>query len=774
MARKEDDWNDTALHYAASQGCLQSVQVVLAFGADLTARNFAGRTAADLAAAHNFSNIVQFLSSLSSNSIENIKVQKSFYEEKYFSKSEKNGIWELQNGCIKETTMTDGLREIAWEGIGSPGTSMKSSLRILRPLVVLTQLSGAVYIVWRALRSLRSGLGLIYSVAFWFVEFFAFLLSNCFMFALWNQIERSGKNLDDAMPSREDFPGVDVFIVCYSEPVEVIEATTIAAVNMDYPGDKLTVRVLDDGKNNSVKLTVERIQKQAAFMKRNVKIIYCTRDKVAGIPHHAKAGNINNCLLKSPNEMKSDFILVLDCDMIPSPAFLLRTLGHFYERPRHGGEGWAQKPYCAFLQTPQSFWNVDSSDELSNTALSFYHGYLLGRDGSGSCPCVGTGVVFSRSILLSNGGQTYGSVTEDYNTAMSLLASGFGSMYLSEPLVFGLAPDDIVSCFTQRLRWTMGSIQILFASNPLSVPGLSFGQSILFFEAAIQFFLSFGITFMALVPIIYLFTQYSPMVVAHLWEFCVVFGVFYLCNRVTMWWYHHSLALKGSSLEIWRGSQCFVWIAPNHIKAILKVVIAKTPILRQLQFEIGFAVTKKDKETSEGLTVLEIVSVTWPYFLYYIAYIAGVIYFIVTASLGWWSAWEIVIYISALAWGLLISLYIFPPISTLLPRVETDDGWEIVWQPHYDSNEFVKDSQGRLRIKSRSFQSTESKVSRSTFLSRKRSAQLTQRSASIPEGVVYRPFQKPQPEQAIVTSPFADSDDSDIEEVGIGGLALGS
>ncbi len=52
---------------------------------------------------------------------------------------------------------------------------------------------------------------------------------------------------------------------------------------------------------------------------------------------------------------------------------------------------------------------------------------LQGRDGIGACPCCGTGVVFRRDVLVSIG-QAYGSITEDYNTAMTLLSAGFATM----------------------------------------------------------------------------------------------------------------------------------------------------------------------------------------------------------------------------------------------------------------------------------------------------------------------------------------------------------
>lgn len=59
---------------------------------------------------------------------------------------------------------------------------------------------------------------------------------------------------------------------------------------------------------------------------------------------------------------------------------------------------------------------------------------------------------------------------------------------------------------------------------------------------------------------------------------------------------------------------------------------------------------------------------TWPFLLYYVAYAAGTIYVIVTAALGRYSAWQIVIFVSAMAWGALIVLCTWPPVATLLPR----------------------------------------------------------------------------------------------------------
>jgi cellulose synthase/poly-beta-1,6-N-acetylglucosamine synthase-like glycosyltransferase len=198
-------------------------------------------------------------------------------------------------------------------------------------------------------------------------------------------------------------------------------------------------------------------------MERHAQLVYTARTKSPGVTHHAKAGNINSALLNTPHAT-GDFVLVLDCDMIVHPEFLLRTLGHFYVETKAGNDvssakgqpatRWALKPKAALLQAPQDFWNVEAADPLGHCARFFYGPGLQGRDGANATPCCGTGVLFRRDILVSIGGQAYGSVTEDYNTAMHLLASGFANMYVNERLTFGMVPEDISGGWLARYLLT--------------------------------------------------------------------------------------------------------------------------------------------------------------------------------------------------------------------------------------------------------------------------------------------------------------------------------
>ncbi len=68
-----------------------------------------------------------------------------------------------------------------------------------------------------------------------------------------------------------------------------------------------------------------------------------------------------------------------------------------------------------------------------------------------------------------------------------------------------MAPDDVPSTFTQRLRWAQGAVQVYFRSHPLRIPGLSNIQSMLFYDACASHFVAPLIIIMALVPLIFLY-----------------------------------------------------------------------------------------------------------------------------------------------------------------------------------------------------------------------------------------------------------------------------
>ncbi len=79
----------------------------------------------------------------------------------------------------------------------------------------------------------------------------------------------------------DEWPAVDLLIPTYTEPLGVVRFTALAAMNIDWPADKLNVYILDDGKREEFRAFAEEAG-----------IGYMTRDD----NQHAKAGNLNHAL----------------------------------------------------------------------------------------------------------------------------------------------------------------------------------------------------------------------------------------------------------------------------------------------------------------------------------------------------------------------------------------------------------------------------------------------------------------------------------------------
>jgi cellulose synthase/poly-beta-1,6-N-acetylglucosamine synthase-like glycosyltransferase len=368
---------------------------------------------------------------------------------------------------------------------------------------------------------------------------YAFIICEqvCFLFAMthwvwmWNLKFRKRVTMDELNIEDADLPTIDILIPCYSEPREIVEMTLKACYDMDYPAHKITCWVCDDGKSDMMREMVEEVTRN---YKGGMNTRYVARIKTPGVPHHAKAGNLNNVILNEGSGMggfksSGQLLIVLDCDMIPEPC-MARTVAPFFFKklpagtPRldeEGGRIAAElDPSVGLLQTPQAFYNLDTNDLLGQSYAFFYECQLSGWDGSGCTPCCGTGVTFSRHAMETVGGFSVGSITEDFKTSLNMCANGFQCKYYLQRMTRGVSPKELNAFMIQRMRWAVGAIQILCGGNPLFTTGLHFRARWLYFFSTvgivyILFVVSMGIimysTILAGAPISFgptTFTQY--------------------------------------------------------------------------------------------------------------------------------------------------------------------------------------------------------------------------------------------------------------------------
>ncbi|OFI38745.1 cellulose synthase [Arthrobacter sp. SW1] len=240
-------------------------------------------------------------------------------------------------------------------------------LAAVRLLAALTVLTGLVYIVWRWTSSLNWAAWWI-SVPLVLAE--TYMLADVALFAL--TVARARRRPEPPAPPVG--ASVDVFITSYNEPVDLVLATALAAKGIRYPHHTW---ILDDGN----RFELARAAEQHG-------IGYVTRGpEWSGRPRHAKAGNLNNALLRTSGE----FFLVLDADQVPSPDILDRTLGYFSD------------PLVAFVQTPQYFTNVPDGDPLGSQAPLFYGPIQQGKDGWNAAFFCGSNAVLRREAIMELG-----------------------------------------------------------------------------------------------------------------------------------------------------------------------------------------------------------------------------------------------------------------------------------------------------------------------------------------------------------------------------------
>lgn len=306
-----------------------------------------------------------------------------------------------------------------------------------------------------------------------------------------------------ALPREDDarLPTVDVFIPSYNEGEDILAMTVAAAKAMDYPADKLTVWLLDDGGTDQKCNDADEAKAAAAWRRRvslqalcrELGAVYLTRTR----NEHAKAGNLNNGLRHS----KAEIVVVFDADHAPFRQFLRETVGHF-----------AADPKLFLVQTPHVFINPDpieknlrTFERMPSENEMFYGVTQRGLDKwNGSFFC-GSAALLRRAALKTTGGFSGITITEDCETAFELHAQGWTSLYVDKPLIAGLQPETFSSFIGQRSRWCQGMFQILMLKNPALRAGLKPIQRIAYLSSMTFWFFPIPRLIFMLAPLLHIF-----------------------------------------------------------------------------------------------------------------------------------------------------------------------------------------------------------------------------------------------------------------------------
>ncbi|GAB3917425.1 glycosyltransferase [Larkinella terrae] len=243
---------------------------------------------------------------------------------------------------------------------------------------------------------------------------------------------------------------VDVLTTfCPGEPHEMIVKTLETIQAIRYPH---TTYLCDEANDPYLRQVCERLG-----------VRHVTRT----VKKDAKAGNINNALQQATGEI----CLVLDPDHIPAPNFLDQVLPYF------------EDPQIGFVQCVQAYYNRKESLVAYGAAqqtYSFYGPMMICMSNYGTAQAIGANCTFRRAALDSIGGHAAG-LSEAMHTAMQLHAQGWESVYVPQPLSYGLVPSTLSAYYKQQLKWARGTFELLLVTYPRLFSRMTWRQRVHYF-----------------------------------------------------------------------------------------------------------------------------------------------------------------------------------------------------------------------------------------------------------------------------------------------------
>jgi cellulose synthase/poly-beta-1,6-N-acetylglucosamine synthase-like glycosyltransferase len=238
-------------------------------------------------------------------------------------------------------------------------------------------------------------------------------------------------------------------IVPSNEPLQLVERTLEAA--RDIRCDDFDVWLLDEGDEASVRAVCTRLGVQH-HTRRGIEAY---NQPTGAFEARTKHGNLNSWLDVHGDDY--DVILCVDPDHVPRPEYAERVLGYFND------------PNVAYVVGPQIYGNTGAFVSRAAESQQFpFHSVIQRAGNRYRAPMlVGTNNAIRVTALRSVDGFSP-SITEDMATGVRMHTTRnpvtgrrWQSVYIPHVLAIGEGPTGWSDYFSQQLRWSRGSYQVL-------------------------------------------------------------------------------------------------------------------------------------------------------------------------------------------------------------------------------------------------------------------------------------------------------------------------
>lgn len=237
----------------------------------------------------------------------------------------------------------------------------------------------------------------------------------------------------DVEASKLSLVGVDIIVPMFNEE-KVILQTMEALKDIDYPD--FTITLIDDGSTDG---TLELVRSTYQD---------CLNLRIISQSNKGKAAALNTAIEHSSN----DIIVCIDADTLVMPDLLKKLIPYFYD---------AQVAAVAGNIKISNRNNLITKVQAIEYMTMYNHDRQLFESSEGILIIPGALGAFRREVLTSLGGYAGNTLAEDTELTLRILCNNYKIRNGLDLVGYTEAPASLKMFLRQRIRWKVGTFQVL-------------------------------------------------------------------------------------------------------------------------------------------------------------------------------------------------------------------------------------------------------------------------------------------------------------------------
>ncbi len=270
---------------------------------------------------------------------------------------------------------------------------------------------------------------LVSEIVIYIFLFIALYIEVFFLITYFEFGNKGNKISTSKVPSK--WPSVSIIVPVWNEETTVLK-TIFSLLKLNYPKDKLSILIVDDGSTDKTWNVVQRFAKS-----KQIKLL------------RKENGGKYTALNYALNFVNTELVGCLDADSFVHPEALNRIVAQFED-----SEMMAVTPSIKIFEPKGLLGLVQKAEYIFGIFLRkvFYHLNAI-------YITPGPFSIFRREVFEKIGGYKHAHNTEDMEMAMRMQKNGMKIGNVHNAFVYTIAPTSLKTLYKQRLRWVYGFLK---------------------------------------------------------------------------------------------------------------------------------------------------------------------------------------------------------------------------------------------------------------------------------------------------------------------------